>query len=145
MTQHTAFYTRLDDLEQRVKKVRSAVHAAAAESDAQLRRIDRAEADLNQSVENARQEVLHADGTARTKWAQLKAGAAAKMSDVKANIVKWNRQVDAKAAAANADWAEGDAAEDLDFADWAVENAQLTMLRAVHARNHAHADKLANA
>ena len=67
------------------------------------------------------------------------------MNDVKANIVKWNRQLDAKAAAANADWAECDAAEDLDFADWAFENAQLMMLRAVHARNHAHADKLAKA
>jgi chromosome segregation ATPase len=144
MTQHTDFYTRLDDLQQRVATARSAVHAAAAESDAQLRqRIDRAQADLNQSVENARQQVSQAADSARAKWAQMKADAAAKMSDVKANIDKRTRQVDAKVAAAEADSAEADAAEALDFADWAVENAQLTMLDAIHAR--AYANKLAKA
>ena len=126
MTQHTDFYTRLDDLQQRVATARSAVQAAAAESDAQLRqRIDRAQADLDQSVENARQQVSQAADSARAKWAQLKADAAAKMSDVKANIDKRTRQMDAKVAAKDADWAEADAAEALDFADWAVENAQL--------------------
>ena len=144
MPRHTDFYKRLDDLEQRVNKVRSAVHAPTAESDAQLQ-IAQQDAALNPSVENARQQVVHADGTARTKWAQTKGGVAAKVSDVKANIDKWNRQVNAKAADANADWAEGDAAEDLDFADRAVENAQLAMLRAIHARNHAHVDPLAHA
>ena len=64
MTQHTDFSTRLDDLQQRVATARSAVQAAAAESDAQLRRrIDVAQADLNQSVENARQEVTQAANT----------------------------------------------------------------------------------
>ena len=144
MTQNTDFYTRLDDLQQRVATARSAVEAAAAESDAQLRqRIELAQADLNQSVETARQEVSQAADSARAKWAQLKADAAAKMSDVKANIDKGARQVDAKVAATDAVWAEADAAEALDFADWAVENAQLTMLGAIHAR--AHADKLAKA
>ena len=51
--------------------------------------------------------------------------------------------MDAKVAANDADWAEDDAAEALDFADWAIENAQLTMLDAIHAR--AYADKLAKA
>ena len=37
MTQHRDFSTRLDDLRQRVATARSAVPAAAAESDAQLR------------------------------------------------------------------------------------------------------------
>ena len=54
MTQHTDFNARLDDLQQRVATAKSAVQAAAAESDAQLRqRIDQAQADLDQSVENA--------------------------------------------------------------------------------------------
>ena len=144
MTQHTDFYTRLDDLQQRVTTARSAVQVAAAESEAELtRRIDRAQADLNHSVEQARQEVSQAADTAQTKWAQLKADAAAKMSDVKANIDKRNREVDAEAAAAGADWTEADAAYALDYADWAVENAQLTILGAVYAR--ARADELAKA
>src|SRR6476660_8873040 len=144
MTQHTDFYTRLDDLQQRVATARSAVQSAAAESEAQLRqRIDRAQADLDRSVEIARQEVSQAADSARVKWAQLKADAAAKMGDDTANIEKRTRRVDAKVAADDADWAEADAAEALDFADWAVGNAQLTMLDAIHAR--AYADKLVKA
>jgi hypothetical protein len=73
----------------------------------------------------------------------VKADAAAKMSDVKANIDKRTLQVDAKVADDDANWAEADASEALDFANWAVENAQLTMLGAIDAR--AHADKLAEA
>ena len=65
------------------------------------------------------------------------------MSDVKANVAKRTSQMDAKVAANDADWAENDAAEALDFADWAVENAQLAMLDAVHARDYA--DNLAKA
>ena len=144
MTQHTDFSTRLDDLQQRVAAAKSAVQAAAAESEAQLRqRIDRAQADLDQSVENARQDVSQAADGARAKWAQLKADAAAKRSDVKANMEMRTRRVDAKVAAGDADWAEADAAEALDFADSAVENAQLAMLDAIHAR--AYADQLAKA
>jgi hypothetical protein len=51
--------------------------------------------------------------------------------------------VDAKVAAKDADWTEDDAAEALDFADWAVDNAELAILDAIHAR--AYADKLAEA
>ena len=144
MTQHTDFSTRLDDLQQRVATAKSAVQAAAAESEAQLRqRIDQAQADLDQSVQDARQDVSHAADGARAKWAQLKADAAAKRSDVKANMDMRARWVDAQVSADGADWAEADAAEALDFADSAVENAQLAMLDAIHAR--AYADQLAKA
>ena len=144
MTQHTDFYKRLDDLQQQVTTARSAVRAAAAESDEQLRqRIEQAQADLDQSAETARQQVSQAADDARAKWAQVKADAAAEMSDVKANVDRRGRQMDAKVAAKEADWAEADSAEALDFADWAVENAQLAMLDAIHARTYA--DKLAKA
>src|SRR5215207_8136824 len=144
MTQHTNFSTRLDDLQKRVATAKSTVQAAATESDAQLKeRIDRARADLDHSVQNSRQDVSQAADSARAKWAQLKADTAAKMSDVKANIDKRTRHVDAKVAAKDADWADADAAEALDFANWAVENAQLTILDAVQAR--AYADQLAKA
>ena len=73
----------------------------------------------------------------------MKADAATKMSDVKANIDKRTHQVDAKVADTDADWAEDDAAAALDYADWAVENAELTMLGAIQAR--AYADKVAKA
>jgi hypothetical protein len=144
MTQHIDFSTRLDDLQQRVTATKSSVQAAAAESDAQLtHRIDLAQADLDESVKNSRQEVSQAGDSAKAKWAGVKADAAAKMSNVKANVDKRNRQMDAKIAAKDADWAEADATEALDFADYVVENAQLAMLDAIHAR--AYADTLAKA
>ena len=65
------------------------------------------------------------------------------MDDFQANVEKRTRRLDAKAAANDADWAEADAAEALDFADWAVDNAQLAMLDAIDAR--AYADGLAKA
>ena len=51
--------------------------------------------------------------------------------------------MDAKVAGTDADFAEDEAAGALDFADWAVENAQLAILDAVHARDYA--DNLAKA
>jgi hypothetical protein len=45
--------------------------------------------------------------------------------------------MDAKAAAKDADWAERDAADALDFADWAVDSAQLAILDAIDARVYA--------
>jgi len=43
--------------------------------------------------------------------------------------------------ATDADWAEANAADTLDYAEWAVDNAQLSMLDAIDAR--AYADQLA--
>jgi hypothetical protein len=71
----------------------------------------------------------------------MRADAAAKMDDVQAKIDKRTRQMDAKAAATDADWAEAEAADTLDYAEWAVDNAQLSMLDAIDAR--AYADQLA--
>ena len=77
----------------------------------------------------------------RSPPTQVKAEAATKMSHVRANIDKRTHQVDAKVAADDANLAEADTSEALDFADWAVENAQVAMLGAIDAR--AYADKLA--
>ena len=58
MTQHTNFSERLDDLQERVGTARSAVQTAATESESQLKeRIDQAQAVLDRSVQDARQEV----------------------------------------------------------------------------------------
>jgi hypothetical protein len=141
MTQHTNFSTRLDDLQQRVATASSAVQTAATESEAQLKaRIGQAHANLDQSVQHARQEASQAADGARGKWAQLKADAAAKRSEVKADLEQRALHTDAKIAGHDAEWAEGDAAEALDFADWAIENAQLAILDAIHSR--AYADRL---
>jgi hypothetical protein len=51
--------------------------------------------------------------------------------------------MNAKAAASDADLAETDAADALDYAEWTVDNAQLAMLDAIDAR--AYADERAKA
>jgi hypothetical protein len=138
MTEHTNFYNRLDALQQHVASTATAVHAAAAESDAQLKqRIDQVQGDLDKSVEDTRRQLSQASGSVRATWAELKAEAAVRMRDVKANLDRRTLQLDAKGAAKEADWAEADAADALDFADWAVENAELAMLDAIHARTYA--------
>jgi hypothetical protein len=138
------FTERLDVLQGRVAEARKAVQAAAAESREQLKsRIDQAEADLDKAAHDTEQKADQAGAAARSKWAQMRADAAAKRDDVRAKIDKRNRELDAKDAADQADWAETEAAGALDYADWAVRSAQLAMLDAVDAR--AHATELAKA
>jgi hypothetical protein len=59
------------------------------------------------------------------------------MDDVKAKIDQRNRQLDAKAAARDADWVEGDAADVIDYAAWTVDNALLAVLDGIDARAYA--------
>ena len=74
---------------------------------------------------------------AQSKWAQMKADAAARREDIKAKIDKRADQLDAKAAATDADWAEGDAADAIDYAILVVSDAQLAVLDALDARAYA--------
>ena len=57
--------------------------------------------------------------------------------DIKENIDKLADQLDAKAAAKDADWAEEDAADAIDYAIFAVYDAQLAVLDALDARAYA--------
>jgi len=138
------YFEQLDALQQRVVATRTAVQAATAESREQLgQRIDQAQAELDRSVKDTPQSTEQPAGGPRAKWTQMKADAAAKMDNAKAKFDKRNRQMDADTAATGADWAEADAADALDFAGWAVNNAQVAMLDAIDAR--AYAQELATA
>jgi hypothetical protein len=132
------FSARLEQLQQRVEQANAAVQAAASESRERLRqRIDQAQADLDQAGKDAQQQAGQASDRAQSRWAQMKADAAAKRDDAKAKIDKRTRELDANAAASDADWAEADAADAIDYAAWTVENAQLTILDAIDARTYA--------
>jgi co-chaperonin GroES (HSP10) len=50
---------------------------------------------------------------------------------------KRNAQLDAKMAAGDADWAEADADDAIDYAEWTVQNARLAVLDALDARAYA--------
>jgi low affinity Fe/Cu permease len=138
------FSAQLDELQRRVAETKSTVQAAATESREQLRqRIDQIQTNMDQTAKEAKQQTGQAADRAQSKWAQMKADATAKREDVKAKIDKRTRQLDAKAAASDADWAEADAADALDYAAWTVDNARLATLDAIDAR--AYADERAKA
>ena len=67
----------------------------------------------------------------------MRADANDKMGEVKARIEKRNREMDADMAAGDADWAEPDAVEALDYAAWTLDNARVAMLDAIDARAYA--------
>jgi hypothetical protein len=132
------FATQFEALEKRTADGLSAVKSAATESRAQLhQRIDQAQVDLDLAGKDVQQKASDTAERAQSKWAQMKADATAKMDDVKEKIEKRNKQLDAKAAASDADWAEADALDAIDYASWTVENARLAALDALDARAYA--------
>lgn len=131
------FSIELNALQQQVAQTKSATEAAANESREQLkRRIDQARIESDTASRETRQS---RNGGPQSKWAKMKADANDKMSDVKARIDKRNREVDAGMAAVDADWAESDAADAIDYAAWSVNNARLAILNAIDARAEADA------
>jgi hypothetical protein len=136
------FSAKLDDLQQRAAHAKAAAQAAVSESRGQLRqRIDQAKVDVDLAAKDARQQVGEAAASARSTWAQMKADAAAKLDDFEAKMDRRADQRDAKLAARQADGAEADAADAIEFAAWTVDHARLAVLDAIDAR--VYADELA--
>jgi DNA repair exonuclease SbcCD ATPase subunit len=132
------FSAKLDELQQRAAEAKAAAQAAASESREQLRqRIDQARVDVDLAAMDARQQVGEAAAGARSKWAQMKADAAAKLDDFEARMDRRADQRDAKVAARQADGAEADAADAIEFAAWTVDHARLAVLDAIDARVYA--------
>jgi hypothetical protein len=76
---------------------------------------------------------------AHSKWAKMRADASDNMRDVKARIDKRNRKMDAKVTAEEADLAENDALNAIDFAARSLDNARLLILDAIDGRAYADA------
>ena len=132
------FSAKLDDLQQRAADAKAAAQAAVSESRQQLRqRIDQARVDADLAAKDACQDVQAATDTARSTWAQMKADAAAKLDDFEAKMDRRADEHDAKIAARQADGAEADAADAIEFAAWTVDHARLAVLDAVDARVYA--------
>jgi hypothetical protein len=136
------FSAKLDDLQQHAAHAKTAAQAAVSESREQLRqRIDQARVDVDLAAKDTRQQVGEAAASARGTWAQIKADTAAKLDDLEAKMDRRADQLDANVAARQADGAEADAADAIDFASWTVDNARLAVLDAIDAR--VYADELA--
>jgi hypothetical protein len=132
------FSAKFDDLQRRVADAQAAAQAAATESRDQLKqRIHQAQDDVEVAVDDTKQQAGVTADEARSKWAQMMADAAARREDVKAKIDKRTRELDAKSAAKEADWAESDAFAALDYAGWTLSSARLAVLDAIYARSYA--------
>jgi hypothetical protein len=122
------FSAKLDSLQEHLTKTKSDAEAAAKESRDKVKdRMDTAQADVEK-------EARAAQATAQSKWAQLKADHHARMQELRTKIEQRNAQVDAAAAEGNAEWAESDAVDAIDFAAWAIDNARVSLLYAIDAR-----------
>jgi hypothetical protein len=130
------FSAKLDGLQQQVAQTTSTVRAATTESREQLRqRIDQAQVETDRPAQEKQQSPQGRD--AQNKWAKMRADASDKMGEVKARIDKRNQEMDAGMAADEADWAEADAVEAIDYAAWTLDNARVAMLDAIDARAYA--------
>jgi hypothetical protein len=130
------FSAELDGLQQQVAQTKSTVRAATTESREQLRqRIDQAQVETDRRAPGAKQSPQGRD--AQNKWAKMRADTSDKMGEVKARIDKRNREMDAGMAADDADWAEADAVEAINYASWTLDNARVSMLDAIDARAYA--------
>jgi len=132
------FSTQLDDLQQRAADAKTSAKAAVTESRDQLRqRIDQAKVEVHLAAKDTRQQVGEAAASARGTWAQMKADTAAKLDDLEAKMDRRADQLDANVAARQADGAEADAADPIEFAAWTVDHARLAVLDAIDARVYA--------
>jgi ABC-type transporter Mla subunit MlaD len=132
------FSAKLGNLQAKVNETVETARVAAAENREQLKqRVYQAQDDANQVMEDAKQQAEETAHRAKSKWAQMKADAAGRRVDIKAKINKRADRLDANAAATDADWAEQDAADAIDYAVWMVYDAQLAVLDALDARAYA--------
>ena len=132
------FSAQLEKVQERVSELVASVRTASAETHDQLKqRIDQAQVDANLALMDVKQQTGQASSQAQSKWAHMKADVSARMDDDKAEIDKRADERDTKAAARNADRAEQDAADAIDYAVFAFYSARLAVLDALDARAYA--------
>jgi hypothetical protein len=132
------FQDQLDRLERRVAAMKDAVNAAAVETRQQLeQRIDRAEADNDRALDEAKQQTGAAAARTRNAWEQARVDAKARAADFKSKARSRRDKIDADMAASDADLSEAEAADAIDLAVWTIENAQLAVLDALYLRARA--------
>jgi hypothetical protein len=132
------FSAQLEKLQQQANETVASIRSASAESRDQLKqRIDQARVDANLALMDVKQQAEQTSDQVQSKWAQLKADASVWMDDIKAKIDKRVDQRDTKTAEKDADRAERDAADAIDYAVLAFYSAQLAVLDALDARAYA--------
>jgi hypothetical protein len=132
------FQKPLDELEERVSKVKTSVSAATAETNEQLKaHAASAHDNAERELDEAKQHASAAADRTRTGWEQARADAKARAAELKTKARIRREQHDASVAASDADLAEAEAAAAIDYAAWTVEAAELAILDALYLRARA--------
>ena len=127
-----------DALQKQVTHLKDAADQAREETSAQVRaRIEQAKADVAADQEPAREKAGQAAGRGQSQWQSMKADAAARMRDLHGRIGRKRDELDAKVAEDDAGAAGEEAVDALDYARWAVAEAELAVLDAIDARTWA--------
>ena len=131
---------QVDALQQRTAKLKSSAEQAQHETDEQVKaRIDQTKADIATHQAAAKAKAGQAAEHAQSQWKSLQADAAAKTQSLRDRIDRQRDEHDVKKAERQAEAAEDDAADALDYALWVVGQAQLAVLDAIDARTWADA------
>ena len=131
---------QVDALQKRVAELKSSADQARQETNEQVKaRISQAKVDIAARESAVKEKTEQAADQTQNQWKKLQADNAAKMKDLHDRIGRQRDQRDVKKAQKEADNAEEDAADALDYAAWAVDQAQLAVLDAIDARTWADA------
>jgi hypothetical protein len=131
---------QVDTLQKRAADLKSSFDQARQETNEQVKaRVDQTRADIAAHDSAAKEKAGQAAGRAQSQWKSMQADAAAKRQDLQDRMARKRDQHDVKVAEEEAEAAEEDAADALDYATWVVEQAKLAVLDAVDARTWADA------
>jgi chromosome segregation ATPase len=133
-----AISDQIDTLQKRAADLKDSFEQTQHETSEQVKtRISQARADIAARQDAAKDQVEQAADRVEGHWQAMRADATAKMHAFQDRIDRKRDEHDAKLAAKDADAAAREAADALDYAGWAVDQAQLAVLYAVDARNRA--------
>ena len=131
---------QVDALQARAAELKSSADQARRETHEQVNaRISQAKTDIAARQSAGKEKAEQAADRTQSQWKSMQADGAAKMQAVQDRIGRQRDQHDVKRAERDAEYAEIDAADALDYADWAVAQAQLAVLDAIDARSWADA------
>jgi hypothetical protein len=129
---------QIDALQKRAADLKSSFDKSRKETNEQVKaRLSHAKADIDARQGAAKDKAEQAADRTQSQWKSMKADAAAKVQALHDRVDRKRDEHDVKEAAKDADVAEQDAADALDYASWAVDQAQLAVLDAVDARTWA--------
>lgn len=131
---------RFTKLSTQVEKAQRNIEASAAEDKAQLAsRVAEARKSADDHADQLRAKTQDASHRAEGQWHKIQGDWDAHVQRIRQRIDDKKVQLDLKDAENEADWAEADALEAVDFAAAAIEEAEYAVLDAAQARMDADA------